>query len=470
MNVHIIGMCGMGMSATALLLREAGHRVTGSDVPECYGPPRNLLTRVGLTPAPGYAAANIPPDVDAFVIGRNAKLTPEENEEVRAAHAIGKPIYSFPEMLAELTQGRHHVVIAGSYGKSTTTSLVAHILRHAGVDAGYFIGGEPSPGKRALPFPAQLGTDREFIFEGDEYPSAHDDPRAKFLLLNPHDLILTAVVHDHVNVYPTFEDYKKPFVELLNLIPEDGIVVVCADEPGARDLALASGKRVVPYGLEDGIYRATNIAYGEETTFTLVKDGVAVVDMRTSLLGTHNIEDITAACAYVLERALVTPEALAAAVADFTGVRRRLDNIAPDSQIPVFEGFGSSYEKARSAIDALQLHFATRPLTVVFEPHTFGWRNRANLDWYDTVFTGAQAVYVAPPETQGAGTHDQLSHAEIMERVRDAGIDVRPYDPERITDLVEGLDPTSVVLILTSGDLEGSLEGLARSIAARFPL
>ncbi|MEK7511151.1 MAG: Mur ligase family protein, partial [Patescibacteria group bacterium] len=345
-SVHIIGICGVGMSATALLLKEAGWEVTGSDA-ECYGPPKGILERGGINPILSYSPENISPYVDQFVIGRNAKLAPETNDEVRAAHEYGKPIYSFPEVLGKLTEDRQNVVVAGSYGKSTTTSIIAHILRHSGVDAGYFVGAEPV----SLLLPAGLGSHPVFVLEGDEYPSAHDDARAKFMHLHPRDLVLTAVVHDHVNVYPTFEDYQKPFRELLALVPEDGIVTVCADEAGALALAEESGKTLVTYGTTEGQFRAANIEYGPTTTFTLLRPDGGDIELSTTLLGRHNVEDIVAASAYVLSRDLVSPEALAAAVATFGGVRRRLDNIAPDSRVPVYEGFGSSYEKARAAID-----------------------------------------------------------------------------------------------------------------------
>ena len=233
-HAHVIGLCGVGMSGVALLLKESGWSVTGSDA-ECYGPPREILKRGGLDTVLKltYDPANIPEKVDLFMIGRNAKLSPDENAEVRAAHDTGVQIQSFPEVLGELTKDRANVVVVGSYGKSTTTSLIAHILRHAGVDAGYFIGAEPVP-TAALPLPAKMGSAPTFVLEGDEYPSAHDDSRAKFMHLHPKDVVLTAVVHDHVNVYPTFEEYQKPFADLLALVPEDGIIVACADEPGAR--------------------------------------------------------------------------------------------------------------------------------------------------------------------------------------------------------------------------------------------
>lgn len=462
-RVHVIGLCGVGMGAVALLLKEAGWQVTGSDA-ECYGPPLDILARGGLSPLIPYSPANIPEDVDCFMIGRNAKLSPEENEEVRAALATGKPVYSFPQMLGELTEGRQNVVVAGSYGKSTTTALIAHILRYAGVDAGYFVGAEPA----SLPAPASLGTDPVFALEGDEYPSAHSDARSKFMHLHPRDVVLTSIVHDHVNVFPSFADYQKPFRELLALVPEDGIVVACADEPGAIGMAAGSPATVVPYGIDNGSYRATNIEYGPVTRFTLLCPDQADIELSTTQLGRHNVEDIVGASAYVLARGLVSAEALQAAVAAFGGVRRRLDNIARASAVPVYEGFGSSYEKARAAIEAMRLHYYDKRLVIVFEPHTFGWRNRANLPWYDDVFRGADIVFVAPPETQGSATHDQLTHDEIMERIAASGIRATAYDPAQPETAVEGLTLGDVVLILTSGSLENSLPRFAQLVSERF--
>ncbi len=462
-KVYFIGIGGVGMSSSALLLKEAGWRITGSDA-ECYGPPRGILERGGIPFTLGYDPENIPPDVDCFVIGRNAKLSPAENAEVRAAHESGKPVYSFPEMLGKLTEDRQNLVVAGSYGKTTVTSLVAHILRHAGVDAGYFIGGEPVP-STWLPAPAALGSVGFFVLEGDEYPSAHDDPRAKFLHLHPHDVILTAVVHDHVNVYPTLESYRQPFRELLSLMSEGGLVVACADEKGALALARESGKTVVTYGVEAAAdYGTAGIRYGRHTRFTLLARGTALGEIETGLLGAHNVENVVGAAAWVLERKLASFDAIRAALADFKGVRRRLDSAAPDCRLPVFEGFGSSYEKARSAIEAMRLHFPDQSLVIVFEPHTFGWRNRANLGWYDNVFAGAAHVFVAPPETQGAATHNQLTHEEILTRI---GPTAEPYvSPEAAA---ASLCDDDAVLILTSGDLHGTLPALIEAIPARFP-
>lgn len=463
-KVHIIGIAGVGMSATALLLKEAGWSVTGSDA-ECYGPPRDILSRGGIPFSLGYDPKNIPADADCFIIGRNAKLAPKENAEVRAALASGKPIYSFPEMLGKLTENRKNLVVAGSYGKSTTASIVAHILRHAGVDAGYFIGAEPVQTKW-ISAPSAFGSVKTFVLEGDEYPSGHNDPRSKFLHLHPHDVILTSVVHDHVNVYPIFADYQKPFQELLTLVPKDGMIVVCADEPGALALANASGKKVITYGIKDtsADYYASDIHYGEKTHFHLIGKDEMFGEIDTTLLGAHQVEDIVSATAFVLARGLASFAKVADAVSDFKGVRRRLDNIAPLSRIPILEGFGSSYEKARAAIEAITLHFPNKPLVIVFEPHTFGWRNRVNLGWYDDAFREASRVFIAPPATQGVGTHDQLSHEEILTRVRNFAESYTSPDA-----VAESLSGNEMVLILTSGDLAGTIPVLVDTITKKFP-
>lgn len=460
MKAHVIGICGVGMSATALLMKEAGWEVTGSDTLS-YGPTGRILSAAGITPKVGYAPSNIPDDVDLFVIGRNAKLSSEENEEVRAACSSGKPIKSFPEVIGELTAGRDVAVVAGSYGKSSTTALLATALYHVG-RAGYFVGAEPL----TIPAPARLG-EGLFVAEGDEYPSAHNDPRAKFMHLHPRDVILTSVVHDHVNVYPTFEDYKKPFEELLVLVPSDGLVVVCAEEPGALALAEASGKPLVSYGVEKGTYQAANVVYGEETTFTLTKDGAPIADLWTRQLGRHNVENMVAAATYLLERGIIAPAHLALALGLFGGVRRRLDRVTPDTALPTYEGFGSSYEKACAAIEAIRLHFPKKKLVVVFEPHTFGWRNRANLAWYDSAFKEATTVFVAPPESQGKGSHDQLTHEEILGRVRASGAQAIAYDAAHPEAVAASLSGEEVVLILSSGDFEGSLSKMIEGISNR---
>jgi len=464
-KVHIIGASGVAMSATAKLLMDAGYEVSGSD-DACYPPASDYVKKLGFTFHAGYSPDNIPEDVSRIVIGRNAKLKPEDNDEVARAYEMDVPIESFPEIIRDLMSEQHRVVVAGSYGKSTVTSLLAWILLHTGKDPSYFIGAYPLD----MEYTSAVGSGDVAVIEGDEYPTAHWDDRSKFLHLDPDDVVLTAVEHDHVNVFPTFADYQKPFIKLLSSMPEDGLVVACIDNDGVADM-LPYAPNYTTYGLgEDALWRATNITYGEATTFTLTHDGEEVVELSTHLLGAHNVQNIVGAAAYVLVRELVTPEELQKAVAAFSGVARRLNKITTTSAVPAYEGFGSSYEKARAAIEAMQLHFPDRHIVALFEPHTFSWRNRDALSWYDTVFEGISDVLVFHPAEQGADTHKQLSQEEIVARIATTATTPHPVDTadDIHRELEKVLTADSVLLVLTSGNLDGALDTLPQWLDAHF--
>lgn len=466
-KAHFIGIAGKGMSATALLLRQSGTEISGSD--EGFYPPVSDYLRAANIPfQEGYKKENIPEDADVIVIGKNAKLVPESNEEVAAAFASGKPVKSFPDILEELTKDKETLVVAGSYGKSTCTALLAWCLKEAGRDPSYFIG-EVTKGFESY---AHLGKGSVFVLEGDEYPSANWDARSKFLHYNPKNILLTSATHDHVNVYPTHDDYLKPFKELLASLPHEGLLVVNAGEKHAEALAEHSPAQKTFYALEDKKgWHAENIAYGSQTSFDLMRGSEKIATLSTSLLGHHNIENIVGVSAMLLEKNLLTPEELQSAVASFEGVRRRMDLLSPNSKVPVYEGFGSSYEKAKSAIAATKLHFPDRRLLVLFEPHTFTWRNRAALPQYRDVFVGAEKVYIYHPASQGAATHAQLSHTEIVDEVRASGFSVVAVTtPEETLTLFEQeLQPADVVLILTSGSFDGLIESIPKLAEEKFP-
>jgi UDP-N-acetylmuramate: L-alanyl-gamma-D-glutamyl-meso-diaminopimelate ligase len=467
-KAHFIGIAGKGMSAVALLLRESGWKVGGSDE-GFYPPVSDYLANAAISFHNGYKAENIPQDADLIVIGKNAKLVPESNAEVAAAMSSGKPVKSFADILDELTQKSNNIVVAGSYGKSTTTALLAWCLKEAGKDPSWFIG-EITKGFEAH---AHLGAGTTFVLEGDEYPSANWDERSKFLRYNAHSLLLTSATHDHVNVYPTHEDYLKPFRILLSQLPKDGLLVVGPEEH-ARTLAAAYPGHKELYGLKEiNGWHAANIAYGMPTTFDLMHGSEKVVSLSTTQLGAHNIENIVGVSALLLTKGLLTPEELAKGIASFEGVKRRMELLSSASKIPVYEGFGSSYEKSRAAMAAMKLHFPNRRLIVVFEPHTFTWRNRAALAQYDTVFEGASKIYIYEPATQGATTHAQLSQEEIVERVRAANFEAQAIHSAKdgIAALLEsGLDSNDAILLLTSGDLGGLIKEIPALVERRFPL
>jgi UDP-N-acetylmuramate: L-alanyl-gamma-D-glutamyl-meso-diaminopimelate ligase len=456
MRIHFTGLAGAGMSAAALMMREAGHDVSGSDE-DVFPPMSTYVEGLGLRFSRRFDAANLPDGLDLLVLGASAKLGGDANPEVAEARRRGIRVTTFPELVGEVTKGRRNIAVAGSFGKSTCTALMAHILRQAGYDAGW-MAGAISP---SLPTTGHWGSAAEMVLEGDEYIVGGADRRSKFVLYHPQDVLLTSLVHDHVNVFPTFEDYEAPFRELLRLIPRDGLLVA-KDHPAIHKIARECGARVVWYdtAAPDG-WGARDVVFGETTRFTLVGPGGRRVELTTGLLGEHNIENITGVAAYLLERGLATEQALAAGVATFAGIRRRLDRLTTISRAPIIEGFGSSYEKARSAIEAMLLHYPDRPLTVVFEPHTFSWRSRDALAWYDTVFAGAARVLIAPPPNHGADSHNQSSFEEILARAAASGVPTEPVrSAQEAIDKLANLSGNEVVLLLSSGPLLGLPDAL----------
>jgi UDP-N-acetylmuramate: L-alanyl-gamma-D-glutamyl-meso-diaminopimelate ligase len=207
------------------------------------------------------------------------------------------------------------------------------------------------------------------------------------------------------------------------------------------------------------------------TTFDLMHSGGKVVTLSTQLLGAHNIENIVGISAMLLEKNLLTPNELADSVKTFEGVKRRMEYLSPHSSVAVFEGFGSSYEKAKSAMAAMKLHFPTQRLVVVFEPHTFSWRNRQALPQYDDVFLGADKVYIYEPAVQGANTHAQVSQDEIVARVAATGLNTEAIGggPGAVKVIGDGLEQNDAVLLLTSGDLGGLIQSLPKFVTEKYP-
>lgn len=451
------------MSATAKLLKDAGVAITGSDE-AVYPPISTMLEREALVYKTPYAAENIPADADVIVIGKNAKLTPELNPEVAAAFASGKRMMSFPEVLAEVSLGKKNIVVAGSYGKSTSAALLAHCLETAAKDPSYLIGAVPlSPASAA-----RMGNGELFVLEGDEYPSSNTDPRSKFLHMHPAHLLITPLAHDHFNVFPTPAEYLAPFFELVTLPPAGGHVVVCMDGSLSKEFLAKLSRPSITYGLSKGEFTAANIVWGERTSFDICRNGNAVVRVTTSQLGEHNVENIVGVAAFLLSADLVTTEEFAAAVVSFKGIVRRLDRKSEKTSIPIFEGFGSSYEKAKSAIAAMKLHFPTRDLVIVFEPYTINWRKKETLSQYEDVFAGAARALVIEPPLHGKGM--EISVEDIAQRVRTSVPEAQGYKNAQEVLANLNLQKNDAVLLLSSGAMDGLIETIPAAAEHAFPL
>ena len=244
---------------------------------------------------------------------------------------------------------------------------------------------------------AQSGKGNLFILEGDEYPASNTDTTSKFFYYNATDLLITSLEHDHLNVFPTQEAYTAPFLKLIDTLPDDGLLVMSGEDEQIQKTLPSISKKVITYST-DQQYRtawyAKDIVYGEETQFDLCHNDKQVVRLTTSLLGRHSVENIVGIAALILERKLLTPDALQKKIQTFTGIKRRLDKKTTNSTVPVYEGFGSSQSKAHSAIAAMKTHFPDRRLVVVFEPHSLSWRRKEYAKHYQGLFDGAGKVFV----------------------------------------------------------------------------
>ncbi len=454
-------MCGKAMGTLAVMLKNQGHIVTGSDE-GFYDPMLSYLKEHDVHFITGHAAENIPADVDYIVIGKHAKLVSETNPEVAKAFETPEKVLSLPNVINGLTKDKDTIICCGSFGKSSITTITSFVLEHAGKDPSYFIGAVPID----LPDSGKLNNNNLFVLEGDEYPSSNWDTNAKFTHYNPKNVILTSCEHDHINVYPTLESYLEPFITLLKLIPDDGIFVYAKDGRHMNQVFGNAHCTKISYGL-DGCadYYAENIVYGEITTFDLHKNGEKITKIETILLGKHNIENIVGVSAMLLEKNLITAAELAAAIKVCHGVKGRLDRKASESQIPIVESFGSSYAKAKADITAVKLHYPNKKIISIFEPHTFGWRNRANLNWYTDVFDGVDTVYIFHPPTHGA-TDAELTLDEMVAEIKKSNPNVFPVsNKEQVYELLKhDLNPDSLVLLTTSGSLDGLPEDLPKEI------
>lgn len=466
-KIHFIGICGAGMSAVAILLKETGWDVTGSDA-NFYPPVSTYLENSQIKFFKGYKKENIPSGVDVIVIGKHAELTPELNEEVRTAFEIKVQIKSFAEILGEATKDRENIVIAGSYGKSTCATLLAWCLEYAHKEPGYFIGAIPiTPTKSSV-----MGRGGFFIIEGDEYPSANWDDSSKFLHYHPSHLLLTSLAHDHVNVFKTVADYRAPFRKLINLLPIDGLLVACADGDEVIPTLKELGREAILYSVTNKAmpWHVENISYSEISSFDIIHANQKVAHISTELLGQHNIENILGVSALLLERGAVTAQVLEQAIQKFKAPQRRLNKISDQTIIPIYEGFGSSHDKAVSAIKAMRLHFPSKKLLVIFEPHTFSWRSRDALGWYDTVFSGVDKVLIYKPPLHGAQP-EQLQLGEILERVKKQDINVVGFEStaEGHKLFEETITKDSVILIISSGGFDGAIEDVKKITETKFP-
>ena len=478
MRVHFIGIGGTGMGALAGLLKEAGHDVRGSDGP-LYPPMSTQLAHAGIPVFEGFRADNLAWDPDVVVVGNVCK---KDHVEVLAARERSVPLESFPSMLARtLLEHRRAQVVAGTHGKTTTSSLLTWMLHVAGRDPSWLIGGVPQNLGRgnhlAEPSADAGGRGETIVLEGDEYDTAFFDKKSKFLHYRPQRAIVTSVEFDHADIFASYAEVRDAFVEFVRLIPADGLLVVDANNPGAMEVAAAAECEVVTYALlgkndapsaELATYciKQTSKAGGRRTSFELFERGASLGRFSTLLAGGYNLGNITAAFAVARAEGCEV-EALREAIRMFRGVKRRQELLGVAQGVRVIQDFAHHPTAVDLTIKAIRRRYPEQSLHVCFEPRSSSSRRDVFFDGYTKAFDAATRTYVAPvfaPEKVPDGK--VLDTAKLAQALRDRGLEASacPSIERLATAVLDRAAPGDTVLLLSSGSFGGLGDRLLESL------
>ncbi|RQO59333.1 UDP-N-acetylmuramate:L-alanyl-gamma-D-glutamyl-meso-diaminopimelate ligase [Paucibacter sp. KBW04] len=365
MHIHILGICGTFMGGLAALAREAGHRVTGCDA-NVYPPMSDQLQALGIELTTGFGAEQLALKPDVFVIG-NVVTRGEKFPLMEAILDAGAPYTSGPQWLAEhVLQGRHVLAVAGTHGKTTTTSMLAWILEHAGLQPGFLVGGVP----QNFGVSAKLGSGKTFVIEADEYDTAFFDKRSKFVHYRPRTAVLNNLEFDHADIFADLGAIETQFHHLVRTVPASGRIVANAREDALqRVLDRGCWSEVQRFGArkeESGTLRAR----GEPQAFDVLRGSLKVARVEWSLIGEHNQLNALAAIA-AAEHVGVSPEQSAAALATFQNVRRRMELRGEVAGIKVYDDFAHHPTAMRTTIDGLRRRIApAERILAIFEPRS----------------------------------------------------------------------------------------------------
>ncbi|MEW6667090.1 MAG: UDP-N-acetylmuramate:L-alanyl-gamma-D-glutamyl-meso-diaminopimelate ligase [Thermodesulfobacteriota bacterium] len=390
-RIHLMGICGTGMASLAGMLKQQGYEVTGSDQ-NVYPPMSDYLRGLAIPVAEGYGARNLHPSPDLVIVGNViTRLNPEAVELSR----LGIPYLSMPQALqAFAMKGKQNVVVCGTHGKTTTSSLVAWVLEKGGKDPGFMIGG--LPGNFGVNF--KLGGGDLFVIEGDEYDTAFFDKGPKFLHYSPQIVILTSIEFDHADIYRDLEHVKESFRRLINLIPPDGLLIANGDDALVKAESSKARCPVIPYGLNGSAeWEAADIAYHEgRTVLRVLRAGVEQMALSTPLYGRHNISNLLAAV--VLSDFLhIEAASLQEAASTFQGVRRRQEVKGEPVGILVLDDFAHHPTAVRETIRAVRERYGTRRLVAVFEPRSNSSRRKVFQQAYAGAFDLADLILIPEP-------------------------------------------------------------------------
>ncbi len=453
-RVHFCGIGGTGMVAGAQLAVELGWEVRGSDNP-LYPPTSTMVEALGVPVAVGYDVANLDWHPDLVIVGNALS---RGNPEVEAVLERHYPYVSLPEWLKENILRRHQpvIVISGTHGKTTTSAIAAFLLDRAGLEPGFFIGGEPLD----FPKPARAGKESgPFVIEGDEYDTAFFDKRSKFFHYLPDMAVVTSLEFDHGDIFPDIEAIEAAFRLFLRLIPRPGWLVVCADDVRAAALAQDAHSRAITYGLsQQATIRGEFLGQsGGMQRLAVYKEGRRWGEFTVPLPGRHNLRNVLAALAVADILGLDVP-VLAEALREVRGVRRRLEVFLEADGVTFIDDFAHHPTAIRETVHAVRSRWPARRLLVLLEPRSNTMVTKRFQEELPGALADADEVCIGPIyRADRIPEENRLDRARLVEDLRKTH--TQAWSEDRIEAIVDAVrttaHPGDIVLILSNGAFGG---------------
>jgi len=462
-HIHLIGICGTAMASLAGMLNEAGFNVTGSDV-AAYPPMSTFLESLGIVVAQPFSEANLKPQPDLVVVGNAIS---RGNVELEHLLDMRIPFCSLPQILHdEFLMGKEVLVVAGTHGKTTTTSMLAWIFQTAGLNPSFLIGGIAENFGSSF----GLGKGRHFILEGDEYDTAFFDKGPKFLHYFPDALILTSVEFDHADIYKDLDAVETAFKRLVNLVPRRGRIVAF-DEGESLDRCLKKAFCAVErYGASEGAnWRITSFkSMAGRTSWTVLRNGIPWGDLEFPLAGEYNVWNATAAAALAANYG-VSKESIALALGTFQSVKRRLEVKAEVNGITVIDDFAHHPTAIAQTIRALRSRYFGARLWTVLEPRSNTMRRNVLQDALAHSLALADEVVVAGIfKSEAIPEGERMDLNRVVDQIRNCGKRARiiPDADSIVNTIAPELRPGDVVAILSNGGFGGIYEKLPERLRA----
>lgn len=399
MHVHFIAIGGSAMHNLAIALHKKGYQITGSD-DAIFEPSKSRLAKHNLLPSIGWDAHKITPQLDAVILGMHAKAN---NPELQKAKELNIPIYSYPEYLFEQSKLKSRVVIGGSHGKTTITSMVLHVLHYHNKEVDYMVGAQ----LEGFDTMVHLTEENDFmVLEGDEYLSSPIDLRPKFHLYQPNIALISGIAWDHINVFPTFENYVEQFKIFIDQITPGGILIYNEEDATVKRLVEETENpiRKIPY---------TTPEYSVENGETLIETNEGPLPLE--IFGAHNLSNLAGA-KWICQNMAIDEDEFYEAIASFKGASKRLEKIAENNNAIAFKDFAHSPSKVVATTKAVKEQFINRKLVACLELHTYSSLNLSFLENYKNTLNAAnQAVVFYSPKAVALKNMESISEQQIAE-------------------------------------------------------